>query len=126
MFLQDLGSVDQQEIKNLVYPVILSKNMIRLGEKSICTLLNKAAIILNCKMAHLKGCPRVAAADKDRRDILIYLLWETGKYTNMRIGDLFGLTYSSISRRVKITKSRIRSGDELMGQYETLKSQIKA
>jgi putative transposase len=52
-------------------------------------LLNKAAAILNYKIADLKGCPRVAAADKDKRDIMIYLLWATGKYTNTRIGNLF-------------------------------------
>jgi hypothetical protein len=85
----------------------------------------KAAAILNCKIADLKGCPRVAAADKDKRYIMIYLLWETGKYTNMRIGNLFGLTYSSISRRVNITKSRIAGGDQIRDRYQLLKSQIK-
>jgi putative transposase len=64
-------------------------------------------------------------ADKDKRDIMIYLLWETGKYTNMRIGNLFGLTYSSISRRVNITKSGIAGGDQIRGRYQLLKSQIK-
>lgn len=96
-----------------------------LRDEDPCALLNKAAAILNCKIADLKGCPRVAAADKDKRDIMIYLLWETGKYTNMRIGNLFGLTYSSISRRVNITKSRIAGGDQIRGRYQLLKSQIK-
>ena len=58
-------------------------------------LLNKAAEILNCKIADLEACPRIAASDKGKMDMLIYLLWETGKYTNIRIGSLFGLTYSS-------------------------------
>ena len=88
-------------------------------------LLNKVAGILNCKIADLKGCPRIAAADKDKRDLLIYFLWQTGKYTNMIIGGLFGITYSSISRRVSITQSRIAGGDQITDEYQFLKSQIK-
>ena len=80
---------------------------------------------MNFKIADLEGCPRVAAADKDKRDMLVYLLWETGKYTNIRIGSLFGLTYSSISRRVRITQSRIAGGDQIMDKYQFLKSEIK-
>jgi hypothetical protein len=32
---------------------------------------NKAAGILNCKIPDLKGSPRIAAADKDKRDLSI-------------------------------------------------------
>ena len=43
----------------------------------------------------------------------------------MRIGSLFGLTYSSISRMVSITHSRIAGGYQITDKYQLLKSQIK-
>ncbi len=43
--------------------------------------------------------PRVSDSNKLNRDLLIYLLWDTGWHTNQEIGKLFGLGYSSISRR---------------------------
>lgn len=56
--------------------------------------------------------------------MLIYLLWETGLYRNQEIGDLFGLTYSSISRRANITRSRMPNDSKFKEQFEHLKSQI--
>ena len=44
-----------------------------LGDEDPDALLNKAAGILNCKTADLKACPRIAAAESDKRDLLIYL-----------------------------------------------------
>ncbi|TVL99385.1 MAG: hypothetical protein CV087_18360 [Candidatus Brocadia sp. WS118] len=50
---------------------------------------------------------RICDSDKHNRDLLIHLLWSTGWYNNQEIGNLFGLGYSSISRRVTIMKSQI-------------------
>ncbi len=63
--------------------------------------------------------------DKDNRDLLIYLLWETGMHTNREIGELFGLTYSSISRRGNIAKERLKKKGNLDKKYKQLKSLIK-
>lgn len=58
--------------------------------------------------------------------VLIYLLlWNTGWYNNQEIGNLFGLGYSSISRRVTIMKSMISKDDEIHKQFEEIKSLIK-
>lgn len=59
------------------------------------------------------------------RDILLYFLWETGLYTNRQIGNLFDVTYSAVSRRVHITKSRISKHNVIRRKCEHLKSLIK-
>lgn len=63
--------------------------------------------------------------EKDNRDLLIYFLWEIGMYTNREIGKLLGLTYSSISRRVSITKGRLNNKRQLNKNYQNHKSLIK-
>ncbi len=67
--------------------------------------------------------------DEDRRsflkDMLIYLLWQTGKFINSEIGEQFGLTYSSVTRRVDAFKNRWEKEEGLKRKYEKFKSQIK-
>jgi len=36
------------------------------------------------------------------RDMLVYALWQSGRFSNAKIGSRVGLTISSISRRVGI------------------------
>jgi len=88
-------------------------------------LLEKAARILECNLTDYRRSLRISEKDKDNRDLLIYLLWETGLYKNQEIGELLGLTYSSISRRVNITRSKISNESKFKKQFKLLKSQIK-
>lgn len=65
------------------------------------------------------------AQDKDLRDLSIYLLWESGRYTNQEIGEAFGITYSAVSRRVKAVRDRL-AFDPLLGKkYRRLRSRMK-
>ena len=68
---------------------------------------------------------RIYDSNKLNRDLLIYLLWSTGWYNNQEIGNLFGLGYSSIGRRVTIMQSKISEEDEINKRLEELKSLIK-
>ncbi|MFH2218935.1 MAG: hypothetical protein ABII68_04665 [Pseudomonadota bacterium] len=74
-------------------------------------ILHRAAEVLGCDPDRFRQSRRIPEADKECRDVLIYVLWETGKYTNREIGELFGLTYSSISRRVEISKERLKDNE---------------
>jgi len=89
------------------------------------TILEKAAKVLQCNTKDFLQSARISDADKHKRDLLIYLLWNTGWYNNQEIGNLFGLGYSSISRRVTIMKSMISKDDEIHKQFEEIKSLIK-
>jgi predicted transcriptional regulator len=53
------------------------------------------------------------------------LLWQEGKYTNLQIGALLGLTQSSVSRRVAIIGKKIAKNQRLENQISTIKAQIK-
>ena len=70
-------------------------------------LLRKASKVLHCDLERIKNSPRVSKSDKIKRDILLYLLWQEGTYTNLKIGDLLGLTHSAVSRRVAITRKKL-------------------
>lgn len=87
--------------------------------------LSKASKLLQCDLETIKNSPRVRESDKLNRDILIYLLWEEGKYTNKQIGILLGLTHSAVSRRVAITRKKIELEQSLNKRIITIKSQIK-
>ena len=89
------------------------------------TILKKAAKVLKCNTNDFLQSSRISDSNKLNRDLLIYLLWSTGWYNNQEIGNLFGLGYSSISRRVTIMKSKISKEDETNKRLENIKSLIK-
>ena len=88
-------------------------------------LLNTASRILEFNLEGARNAKKIDAVAKDKRDLLVYLLWKTGRLSNREIGVYFGLTYSAISRRVKIINDRISAEQRLKKQYQMLKSQIK-
>ncbi|MGB5156930.1 hypothetical protein [Desulfobacterium sp. N47] len=67
---------------------------------------------------------RISADDKDKRDLLVYLLWKTERFSNREIRNRFGLTYSAVSQRVKMMTNRLSVEKGLQDQYIMLKSQI--
>ena len=87
--------------------------------------LNKASKVLQCDLERMKNCARISESEKLNRDILLYWLWQEGKYTNLQIGELFGLTHSSVSRRVTIIRKKIGLEQNFQCQIEAIKSQIK-
>jgi len=87
--------------------------------------LEKSARILGCNATDFKNSLRISAQDKYNRDLLIYLLWETGLFKNQEIRNLFGLTYSSISRRAATVRKKIVTDSKLKKQFKRLKSQCK-
>ncbi len=97
--------------------------LLKIGNPEV--LLEKSARILGCNPTDFKDSLRISAQDKDNRDLLIYLLWETGLFKNQEIGDLLGLTYSSISRRAAIIRERIGKDNRIKKQFKRLKSQNK-
>lgn len=88
-------------------------------------LLNNASAILGFDIVSSRNAKKVSPEEKDHRDLLVYLLWQAGRLSNHEIGNQFGLTYSAVSRRVKIIVDRLQDDKKLRQKYETLKSQIK-
>ncbi|TLD42394.1 MAG: hypothetical protein JETT_1328 [Candidatus Jettenia ecosi] len=86
------------------------------------TILEKAAKVLQCNTNDFLRSARICDSDKHNRDVLIFLLWSTGWYNNQEIGNLFGLGYSSISRRVSIMQSMVLEDDKIYKRLEEIKS----
>jgi len=82
----------------------------------------EAAKELGCDLANFRKSARISARDVDNRDLLIYLIWQSGGWTNQEIGDRFGLTYSAVSRRVTLFKSKLCEDKALLQKFEQIKA----
>ena len=90
------------------------------------SILKAAAKSLGFNLEDARNVKRISSGEKDKRDLLVYWLWQTGRLsTNDAIGAYFDLTYSAISRCAKVIRDRIAVDREMRGQYIKIKSQIK-
>jgi hypothetical protein len=67
----------------------------------------------------------VTGIDKENHDLLIYLLWPTGVFTNKRIADIFRLNYSSVSHSVRVIKASLQNNPGLEAKIGHLNSLFK-
>jgi len=74
---------------------------------------------------NFKKTARISPDRVTDRDLLLYLIWQLGLRTNSQIGELFGLTGSAISRRVRIFKSIMVTDSSLQKKLINLKSIIE-
>ena len=92
---------------------------------NIETRLKKAALALGLDMGETVLRGRVRRDEQERRDLLLYSLWESGHYTNHETGKLFGLGYSAVSRRAHGIRRRLGVEPALQRALERAKSLIK-
>ena len=78
-----------------------------LREEDLNTALGRAASAMECNIGALINPKRLSGLDKDKRDILIYLLWNTGLYRSNEIAKIFNLSYSSVSKQVSNIKLKL-------------------
>lgn len=97
----------------------------RSDDHDILRLLEKASGILDCDIHEFKKAKRINPSDKLKRDILVYLLWKTGAFTNSEIGSHFGLKYSAISRCVSQCSEIYGKNKGFKKGYGKVKSLIK-
>ena len=88
-------------------------------------IINQAAKILGCRLNKFRQSSRIAESDKDDRDLLIYLLWQSGLHPNQKIGQIFGISYSAVSKRAKIFQTKIRNDKATREKFFWIQSQIK-
>lgn len=94
-------------------------------DTDISWLMGKACEILRFDPKSLNRARRVRQEDLHKRDAMIYLLWNTGAFTNKEIGRCFGLTYSAVSRRICQARQVIENNEDLKAAYNQIKSLIK-
>jgi len=88
-------------------------------------ILGRAIHFLGRDQGDFKKTSRVSPDRVLDRDLLLYLIWQFGIRTNSQIGEMFGLTGSAISRRVKVFKSIVVKDPSLQKKMADLKSQIE-
>jgi len=88
-------------------------------------ILQSASEALHIDLDRVCKSRRVSHNERDQRDLLIYLLWESGRFVNQQIGSLLGISYSNVSRRISEMRRRIDKDSGLESKYQALKAQIK-
>jgi len=88
-------------------------------------ILQSASEALHIDLEGVCKSRRISRNEKDQRDFLIYLLWESGRFVNRQIGSLLGISYSNVSRRISEIRRRLDKDKELERKYQALKAQIK-
>ncbi len=96
-----------------------------LREGDLNTTIRKAASALECNISSLINPKRISGLDKDKRDILIYLLWNTGLYRNYEIAKIFNISYSSVSKQVSNIKLKLRKESHLKKIFKKANSLFK-
>ena len=102
--------VQQKQLANRVDPI---------------SILNRAQQILNCEVKQIAQSGRVSRTVKDKRDLMIYLLWKTGALSHDQIGQIFGISYSAVSHAVKSLKIRLKDNRKLRAKLKQLYSLFK-
>ncbi|MBU1171199.1 MAG: hypothetical protein KKD44_16690, partial [Proteobacteria bacterium] len=88
-------------------------------------LFERASSLLGCDPEVFRAGRRITQVAKRNRDIMIYLLWKTGAFTNKEIAVYFGLGYSAVSRCVSNCNEMIKSDKAFKKGYNSVKSLIK-
>jgi len=84
--------------------------------------LKEAAKILDCDLDHFRRVSRITKSERDDRNLLVFSVWKTGSLTNDDIGNLFGMTYSSVSHIVKTVRLKIEKDQDLKEKYSKIYS----
>jgi hypothetical protein len=88
-------------------------------------IVKSAARFFKCDFNRLTQSTRLYGAEKHQRDLIIYVIWKSGLLTNVKIGALFGVSYSAVSHIVRSVKSRLKKDRVAMATLKQLNSQFK-
>jgi hypothetical protein len=75
--------------------------------------LQSASEMLELDLQLASGSKRIRPLDKEKRDMLIYRIWKTGRLSNHAIGSLLRITYWAVSKIVTDFNGRISKSKEL-------------
>jgi len=75
---------------------------------------------MNCDPSIFFKPGRLPADIRKKRDMLIFYLWKNSGMGNRQIGEVFALTYSSVSKIVVDFRKRYEENSELEKEYEAL------
>jgi len=88
-------------------------------------LFAQSTNLLQLDIAKWKQAKRLHGADKNKRDLVVYLIWSKGLMTNEAIGKFFNMSYSAVSHCVKSFKDKMGKDKDLRRRFELVNSQFK-
>ncbi len=88
-------------------------------------LIKKITKILDCNLEEFKKAVRISQSEKDKRDILIYMLCHVCGLSNNQIAEHMGIGYSAVSRRISIFRRSLKEDFKLYSEFKRVKSLIK-
>ena len=89
------------------------------------SFLSNAGRKLNCDVKDFTTAGRLCGAAQDKRDLMIYTIWQSGRMGNEQIGNLFGISSSAVSHSVRAVKERIRKDQKIAQKFNQLNSLFK-
>lgn len=87
--------------------------------------INRAAAMLEVDMSFCRQSKRIPKEFKTNRDLLVFCIWKTGLMTNEKIGELFGMSYSSVSHIAKSVQARLGTDKEFIRKFNNAYSLFK-
>ena len=88
-------------------------------------ILKIASSLINCDSSVFFKPGRLPADIREKRDMLIFYLWNNSGTGNRQIGEVFALTYSSVSKIVANFRKRYEENSDLVIRYEALITKFK-
>jgi REP element-mobilizing transposase RayT len=88
-------------------------------------ILQSAQRLLKCDVQSFVQTERVKGVEKEKRDLLIYLLWKGGGLSNAQIGHIFGISHSAVSHAVRSIKNKMQHDETITAKFKQLNSQFK-
>lgn len=95
------------------------------ADVELAELIEVASAILDIDFRKIRNRRRISNANMKNRDMLVYHMWLSGRFSNAEIGRQVGLTVSSVSRRVGVFRTLLDQDSRLRAQYEKFRSIIK-
>ena len=89
------------------------------------SFLAEAERRLKCDVKDFVQAGRLSGAEKDKRDLLLYVIWQAGHLSNEQIGNLFGISYSAVSHIVRSFKVRLKKNPTLQAKLNQFNSLFK-
>jgi len=87
--------------------------------------LTKAAAVFGWPEEAFRSGRRLRGTQKQERDLVIYWLWNSGRYKNEEIARPLGMTPSALSHCVRQTRSLLEQEEALVEKLAALNSQFK-
>ena len=87
--------------------------------------LRRSSLLLGRDLDRFREAGRLYGEERDDRDILVYVLWERGAFTNEEIGVFFEVGYSAVSHIVRRVKRQMKGNTRCQEKHSLINSQIK-